>query len=27
MILGRVFATGTRASAETANKVAVLRHK
>ncbi|MDL0127076.1 hypothetical protein [Halobacterium salinarum] len=26
MILGRVFATGTRASAETANKVAVLRH-
>ena len=27
MILGRVFATGTRASAETANKVAILRHK
>jgi len=27
MILGRVFATGTRASAETANKIAVLRHK
>lgn len=26
MIHGRVFATGTRASAETANKVAVLRH-
>lgn len=25
MILGRIFATGTRASAETANKVAVLR--
>jgi hypothetical protein len=27
MIHGRVFATGTRATAETANKVAVLRHK
>ena len=27
MQFGRVFATGTRASAETANKVAVLRYK
>ena len=27
MILGRVFATGTRATAATADKVAVLRHK